>query len=264
MLVASTLRLVPTQEPVRVKLTHHFCRLFASSSIVETISNNMGSVFGKESVAEPPFTVLLERTSAPTTYQLRQYGTRMAAETRMDGDNRNSAFRALATYIGVFGKPMNEGAKAIAMTAPVVMERGGGTAIAMTAPVVMSSGDKSEGEMMQFMLPVEYDSMDKVPKPTNSAVRIKELPPSVGVAHRYAGSLSTPEETRKIAMELVKQVQQDGVSGLKEDDALANYQFWGYNPPFTLPMFRRNEVWIPLTKEQADELVQSVGDQKLN
>ena len=33
-----------------------------------------------------------------------------------------------------------------------------------------------------------------------------------------------------------------------------NFQFWGYNPPFTLPHFRRNEVWVKLNYEQVSYL----------
>ncbi|EJK53301.1 hypothetical protein THAOC_27287, partial [Thalassiosira oceanica] len=94
-------------------------------------------------------------------------------------------------------------------TAPVVMEKGEPESIAMvrdrtrptarndssrtltpapgtqTAPVVME-GEGSQKRMM-FMLPAEYDSMDKIPKPTNPKVHIAEVPSEVGVVHRYNG-----------------------------------------------------------------------------
>jgi len=38
----------------------------------------MGSVFGKETVLEPQFKTILERTSVVTTYQIREYGKRFA------------------------------------------------------------------------------------------------------------------------------------------------------------------------------------------
>jgi SOUL heme-binding protein len=81
------------------------------------------------------------------------------------------------------------------MTAPVAIEKGKPTAMAMTAPVVneakkdkeQSSGGSSSNEKvektmkMQFVLPAEYDSLSKIPRPTNPHVTIHEVPPVVGL-----------------------------------------------------------------------------------
>lgn len=220
----------------------------------------MGSVFGKESVKEPPFDVLLRRKDSKTPYELRKYGERFAASVAYanNGDDNNSPFRALARYIGVFGTPENEGSTSIAMTAPVVMEQDDGSAkpesIAMTAPVVMenSAGDDNTKKMM-FMLPSEYDDMSKIPKPTNPAVHIEEIPSEVGAVHRYNGSFND-KTNRAVAKELGDQLMKDGVPGITEDFVMDNFQFWGYNPPFTLPYFRRNEIWVKLNNDQVNYL----------
>ena len=48
----------------------------------------MGIVFGKVTVAEPAFEILLERTSyarnVKTSYEIRKYGERFAAEVAYD------------------------------------------------------------------------------------------------------------------------------------------------------------------------------------
>lgn len=219
----------------------------------------MGSVFGKESVAEPPFEVLLERKShVDTTYEIRKYGVRFAATCAYnDGGDNNSPFGTLARYIGVFGTPQNEGAESISMTAPVVMENEkakGGTAIAMTAPVVMENSGNSDGQkVMKFMLPVEYDSMSKIPKPNDPKIHIEEIPSQTGAVHRYHGPYDD-KHNRESAMELGRQLMTDGVQNMTEEYMMDNFQFWGYNPPFTMPYFRRNEVWVKLTEEQVDFL----------
>ncbi|KAL7492352.1 hypothetical protein ACHAWT_001574 [Skeletonema menzelii] len=220
----------------------------------------MGSVFGKESVEEPPHDTLLSRSDVTTPYELRKYGQRFAATItyKNTGDkSENSPFGALAKYIGVFGTPQNEGDTSIAMTAPVVMENSNKpTQIAMTAPVVMEDhkddGSDSDKKMM-FMLPVEYDSMDKIPKPTNQAVHIEEIPSQTGVVHVYNGKWGE-KRNKELAKDLAQQLIQDGVPDLTEEYVLANYQFWGYNPPFTLPYFRRNEIWVQLESAQVDYL----------
>ncbi|GAX09214.1 hypothetical protein FisN_17Lu322 [Fistulifera solaris] len=211
----------------------------------------MGVVFGKSNVEEPAFKVLLDRTSVAVPYQIREYGKRIAVETKM-GESDRSPFMKLAGYIGVVGnQPANEGGTAIDMTAPVVRTDGKGTKIAMTAPVVREEG------IMQFILPAKYDSLEKAPKPTDATVFLKEIPPSVGAVKQYTGSYDQ-DLCKKWAIELRQQLREDGVD-LSEEYVLQSYQFWGYNPPFTLPMFRRNEVWIPLTKQQAASLIASCG-----
>jgi len=216
----------------------------------------MGSVFGKETVKEPAFKTIFQRPAlAQTTYQIREYGTRFVAEVEYAGGNRNTGtpFRALARYIGVFGEAENEGSESMAMTAPVAMERKG-TPMAMTAPVAMEKTTAEQGgKRMKFFLPAEYDALEKIPKPTNSNVKITEIPPQVGVVHRYSGSLTDELHDEK-AKALSEQLREDGIDRMTEEHVLQHYQFWGYNPPFTLPMFRRNEVWLELTKEEVEIL----------
>uniref|UniRef100_A0A7S1YAX7 SOUL heme-binding protein n=1 Tax=Grammatophora oceanica TaxID=210454 RepID=A0A7S1YAX7_9STRA len=212
----------------------------------------MGMIFGKETVAEPPFSVVLTRAerSASLAYEVRKYEERFGAEVSYPDGNSDDGtpFGILARYIGVFGDPENEGNEKISMTAPVVKQ--GGTPIAMTAPVVKSEQDGEE--TMMFMLPTSYDELSKIPKPTDPRVSIREMPPEFGAVHRFNGSFDD-DRAQKMATELGSQLRQDGVD-ISESDVLSMYQFWGYNPPFTIPYFRRNEVWIPLTQAQVDTL----------
>ena len=107
---------------------------------------------------------------------------------------------------------------------------------------------------MEFVLPAEYDDISKIPKPTHPNVHIKELPSQVGAVHRYSGSMDDTHNQQK-ALELAQQLRHDGLEDMSDKFVLEKYQFWGYNPPFCLPPFRRNEVWIELSNEQVQQLV---------
>lgn len=215
-------------------------------------------------VAEPPHEVLLTRANnVDTNYEIRRYHERFAAEAEYPsgGTDDGTPFRLLAKYIGVFGTPENEGGTAISMTAPVVKEEKKGTAIAMTAPVSMQQeGDK---KTMQFILPKEYDSMDKIPKPTNPAVHIKEIPPAVGAVHRFSGSDISMTKGKEMADALVAQLEKDGVD-LSGMDVMDEMQVWGYNPPWTVPFLRRNELFLPLTEEQVTKLMEEFSPSATN
>mmetsp|Transcript_5649 Transcript_5649/g.8915 ORF Transcript_5649/g.8915 Transcript_5649/m.8915 type:complete len:230 (+) Transcript_5649:214-903(+) len=212
----------------------------------------MGSVIGKESVAEPSYRCLFQRSSqAQTPYEVREYGKRFVAEVcYSDSENTGTPFRMLADYIGVFGKPHNEGQESMAMTAPVVIDQRQGTQISMTAPVVTENATPEGGEKrMKFFLPAEYDNMSKIPTPSNPSVKIAEVPPAIGAVHRYSGSMSEKINEER-ALALAAQLRKDGVERLTDAIAKQHFQFWGFNPPFTIPMFRRNEVWLELSHEE--------------
>ena len=134
----------------------------------------------------------------------------------------------------------------------------------MTAPVAMEKNINNKGgKKMKFFLPAEYDTLEKIPKPTNPDVKILEVPPAVGIVHRYSGSLTEKLHDEK-ALALSAQLREDGVDRMTEGYVLQHYQFWGYNPPFTLPMFRRNEVWLELTREEVEILQEKVKEEATN
>lgn len=209
----------------------------------------MGIVFGKTGVVEPIYETLLSKSACQVPYELRRYGVRYACETEMAASESNGkGFMALAGYIGVNTAPQNDGNVNIAMTAPVATEKssGGGTPIAMTAPVITDQvGNKKK---MQFILPAEYDSMDKIPKPTSSRVSIKEIPGATGAVHTFGGSCND-KKAEETAKKLIHQLKEDGVD-VNEKEAMDKYSLWQFHPPFTIPLFRRNEIWIELNEAQ--------------
>lgn len=249
----------------------------------------MGIVFGKTGVAEPSFEKILTRSTASLPYEIRQYGVRYAIETEYNsaGGGQGGGFRALAGYIGVGTKPQNEGSVAVAMTAPVVTAESDnsksavGEKIAMTAPVVTSNKNKAEAiamtapvvtsastggdvnkqmKKMQFMLPEKYDDMSKIPKPTNPNVVVKEVPAATGAVHTFNGSMNDSKE-KSTVIAFAKQLKDDGVD-MSEEETLSKYDLWQFHPPFTLGPLKKNEIWVPLTTKQVDELLKKFKEDK--
>jgi SOUL heme-binding protein len=187
-------------------------------------------------IEEPKYEV---RTSqAP--FELRLYAPTLIAQTIVDGDMdeaSNKGFRLIADFI--FGNNLaanSEQAAKIAMTAPVTVEPQS-SKIAMTAPVTIEPQLGSTQQWrVHFVMPSQY-TLANIPKPKNSAVTLHELPSKYFVVHRYSGfnTVARVQEKTDEALAWAKQ------QSLK---VIGTPQLSRYDPPWTLPMFRRNEIMV--------------------
>lgn len=151
---------------------------------------------------------------------------------------QGAAFRILAGYI--FGD--NEKKQKVAMTGPVVQKQTSESEkLQMTAPVIQSP--REEGWVMTFMMPSAY-KMEELPTPKDKRVSFETVPARYTAALRYTwfGSKSRNE---KKANEL-----QNWLAGLKEYVPISLPMYAGYDPPWTLPFFRRNEMMMQIKREQ--------------
>lgn len=197
-------------------------------------------------VEEPKFDVLAEDGS----YQLRRYAPVIVAETLVDGDMdaaSGKGFRLIADYI--FGNNTLTAAGAesasakIAMTAPVTLEPVARSAkIAMTAPVtaepVAANASMATASQwrIQFVMPGEY-SMQSLPRPVNPAVSLRELPARTFAVLSYSG-LNTDSKVQQKTDELVAWMRS------RQLQPVGTAQLARYDPPWTLPMWRRNEIQV--------------------
>ncbi len=187
-------------------------------------------------IEEPKYEV---RTSqAP--FELRHYAPTLIAQTIVDGDMdeaSNKGFRLIADFI--FGNNLaanSEQAAKIAMTAPVTVEPQS-SKIAMTAPVTIEPQLGSTQQWrVHFVMPSQY-TLANIPKPKNSAVTLHELPSKYFVVNRYSGfnTVARVQEKTDEALAWAKQ------QSLK---VIGTPQLSRYDPPWTLPMFRRNEIMV--------------------
>ena len=165
--------------------------------------------------------------------ELRQYAPMIIAEVEVAGDRKeaiNTGFRILADYI--FGN--NTVQQEIAMTAPVQQQSN--EKIAMTAPVQQQEGDGVW--KVSFVMPSQY-SMDELPKPNNKIVILKEIPLKQVVAITFSGT-NSDENMKKHEKQLIAYAESKNLSVA----GTSKYAF--YNPPWTLPHIRRNEVLIEI------------------
>ncbi len=210
-----------------------------------------GFIPGEEAMAieEPAF----ETLETIGDIQIRQYPPVIVAETFVDGDlgaASSSGFRLIADYI--FGNNLSVGGAAsppsakIAMTAPVTVEPAARSEkIAMTAPVnIEPQGNTASGLMqgrrwrVQFTMPGAY-TMATLPKPLNAAVTVRQVPGARTAAlvfSGFAGEEKAQQKTDELLAWLKKHNRQ----------AIATPQLARYNPPWTLPFLRRNEILVEI------------------
>ncbi len=189
---------------------------------------------------EEPKYVMLEKSEP---FELRAYAPRIIAEVKVEGDldaASSQGFRLIAAYI--FGK--NQVSQKIAMTTPVGIEssdQSKSAKIAMTAPAMIEGNQSSDVNAkhqwtVSFVMPSEY-TLDTLPKPLDSQVKIREVPSEKRAVITFSGFYNEDKVQEKT------QALRDWMKS-KNVKLIGEPQFARYNPPWTLPFMRRNEIMI--------------------
>ena len=188
----------------------------------------------------PKYTVLTQEGS----FEIREYEPRVVAEVSVSGDldaASREGFRLLAGFIfgdnRVVSNPLTtvtpaESSK-IAMTAPVTVE----------PTEAGASFSISRVWRVEFSMPSAY-TLATLPKPNNPSIQIREVPNRTYAVVQYSG-MNTVSRINDETQRLLDWTKARGltIAGAPE---LARY-----NPPWTLPMFRRNEILIPVNTKNA-------------
>ena len=147
--------------------------------------------------------------------EVRHYSPSIQAVTQLgDRGDSSEGFRRLAGYI--FGG--NERSQSIAMTAPVQ------ETLEQSSPT------------MAFTLPAEY-KLEDLPAPDNDRVTLVPVPGRVVAAIRFSG-WATDGKVARMEEELLSVLERNGIATVGVP--MLNQ----YNPPWTLPFLRRNEVAV--------------------
>ncbi|CAH9068064.1 unnamed protein product [Cuscuta europaea] len=200
----------------------------------------MGLFLGKILVETPKYDVI----QSAADYEIRKYPASVIAEvtydpTRFKG-NKDGGFALLANYIGAFGSPQNAKPEKIEMTAPVITKES--EKIEMTAPVVTKGGGEGKSVTMQFILPAKYTRADEAPKPLDERVVIREEGERKFAVVRFSGRTTDSVVQEKVES-LKKCLERDGYR------VIGDFELARYNPPWTLPPLRTNEIMIPVALE---------------
>ena len=168
--------------------------------------------------------------------ELRDYQPMIVAEVLVPGERKeaiNAGFRMIADYI--FGN--NAPWQKIAMTAPVTQQAG--EKIAMTAPVQQQSAGGAW--KVRFIMPAG-STLETLPKPNNPAVKLLTVPAERFAAIRFsglAGDAAIADNRAKLLAALARQrLSPQG------EPTMAFY-----NPPWTLPFLRRNEIMVQVSRQ---------------
>ena len=174
----------------------------------------LASVMTTQAVAieEPVYQV--EKAWEAEQIEIRAYAPRVMAVTGMTEDS-DSGFRVLAGYI--FGGNAAE------------------QKIAMTAPVQQSMAGEKE---MAFMIPAEY-ALEDLPEPEDQRVSFREAPAYTAAVIQFSGWASADK-----ADENWQQLRQFLIA--EGIDITGEPTLNQYNPPWTLPFMRRNEIIVPV------------------
>jgi hypothetical protein len=167
--------------------------------------------------------------------ELRDYDPMIVAEVSVPGDRKKAigdGFRLIADYI--FGN--NISSQKVSMTAPVIQQPG--EKIAMTAPVTQQGGEALW--VVRFVMPSDY-TMLTLPKPNNPDVSLKEIAGKRFAVIRFSG-LARANRLAAHTNELQAFLLENNLQAV----SAPTYAF--FNPPWTLPFLRRNEVMIEINR----------------
>ena len=196
-------------------------------------------------IEEPTFKVLVSDGS----FEIRQYAPMLIAETLVEGDMDEASskgFRLIADFIFGNNQVSDSQIKSkIAMTAPVTAEPQS-SKISMTAPVTLEptsaamTMQTAKQWRISFVMPSQY-TLENIPKPNNNAVRLKDIPGKYFAAQTYSGFNTLARVQRKTDETLAW-------AGQRSLKVIGTPQISRYDPPWTLPMFRRNEILVEIAK----------------
>lgn len=180
-------------------------------------------------VEQPKYEVI----SSQGDIEIRQYQPMIIAEVAIDGKRKEaikSGFKILAGYI--FGD--NKSRENISMTAPVRQQSN--EKISMTAPVRQQ--EVLGRWKISFVMPSQY-GISTMPIPDHKDISIEKIDSKKYAVIKFSG-MNSDQNIHFHENKIKKYLSENKIQSISS----SIYAF--YNPPWTLPFLRRNEVMIEI------------------
>lgn len=204
----------------------------AASFVVLLVMGGIAAGPLMSDVEQPKYDV---RTS-DGSIEIRAYGPMIAAEAQVEGQRQvaiREGFGLIAAYIFGANKPNAK----VAMTAPVQQQSA--QKVAMTAPVTQQA--EGDSWTVRFIMPSSW-TLETLPAPNDPRVMLKPIPERRMIVIRFSGTADDALIQTKTA-ELRNYASEHKLATTGEP------LFAFYNPPWTLPILRRNEIMLELQRE---------------
>ena len=186
-------------------------------------------------IDEPSYTV---EKVVEDSYEIRRYdgyaicsisaeessGSQSVETPILDIVSSSRSFNTLASYI--FGENADD--RKLTMTTPVILESADGNGV------------------MSFVLPRGVTA-ESAPLPNSEKIALRDISPGNLVAVRTFTGIATEGEVNRQKAKLEEALKGDDV----EYDA-SSFKVLQYNPPYTVPWVRRNEVSFSLKSKSGD------------
>merc|ERR1712238_74740 len=212
-----------------------------------------------EGLEEPPYTIV----QSSDLYEIRQYEAYTAASTRTTSssssgssssdpeggansvnvfdDGMAAAFNTLASYI--FGE--NDESKAMSMTTPVTTTSSGDMRF------FISPNGIDDGRFPQPKEPIADSDTSTTSTSTSlglvddNKVEIIQIPSAFLAVRKFRGFVTDGEVARQKDT-MLQALAMDDIELDVAHGAIVPHVVFQYNPPYTLPMVRGNEIGIPV------------------
>lgn len=195
------------------------------------LMKNIPGVFGIRFEEEPKFYVILKDSHK----QIRKYRPFILAQTLVLGDfetARDLGYKRLSRFL----QGHNSFQEKMMMTTPVFQVRG--DRMSMTS-IPEASDQPKESWILSFIMPARFN-MGSIPHPIEKSIKLIKVPSVIVASLRYNGPNTEAQ------MDIKTQELYSWLESHPKYKTISEPRFAQYDPPYVIPIFRRNEIQVTL------------------